>query len=353
MKKIVLVICLLFFSIVLTVSFADENQMSFYALVEENAGRIESFDEFSAIPEGFEIIDGVLFKDSILYKYPAKKVQMEYVVPEGTLGIDSHAFIYKDAERPCFENLYLPKSCINIGFDDDYQNRNLIGPLWYIAINYHVACDNPKYCSDNGVLYSKDKTQLLIYPSQNDKAEYVIPEGTEKVGAYAFDSCQLLSVACPNTLNTIGEGAFYNSPQLKTIMFGENVKRLDDYAFQYCNSLENVSFPPALEYIGYSCFHSCWNLFDIVLPKKLSILCSDAFLGCPIEEILLPPSLTSIGSEIFGNDEDISFSVYENSYAQEWCLTNEYNYSIMSQEESVHSETIETEKLASAINGFN
>ncbi len=301
--------------------FAEITEWQFEEWVDINGYYIESFDIFEYIPSEYEVIDGVLFKNAYLFKFPGQKDALNYRIPDGTVGIEENAFIYKEG-RVVFNSIFLPESCIDIGFDSNYVCSEKIGPLWYIASNYIVDNQNPQFSSKDGVLYSKDGTILLIYPILKNNTFFLIPEGTKKIGSYAFDSSALITVMSPETLEIIDEGAFYNSFSLRHFLFPQNLKVINDFAFEYCNSLNGLIFPSELSFIGYNAFHSCWNITEILLPNKITTLCTGAFLGCPVESIFLPPSLICIGDSIFGNDEEVCFYVLESSYAHVWCETH-------------------------------
>ena len=310
-------------------AIAEPTDWEFVEWVEKNAFFVESFEGINNIPTDYEVIDGVLFKNLYLFKYPGQKKISYYQVPDGTIGIEKNAFRYKEADIKPFDWIYLPKSCIDIGFDSNYICSDVIGPLWYISSCYIVDEQNQRFSSNNGILYSKDETILLIYPKPKVDQFFQIPEGTKIIGAYAFDSSALTTIISPKTLETIEEGAFYNSTSLRHFVFSDSLKVIKDYAFQYCNSLSNIVFPSELLFIGYNAFHSCWNIKELYLPSKLTTLCSEAFLGCNVKNIFLPASLKNIGSPIVGNDEEICFSVLESSYPQEWCVNHNINYTLV------------------------
>lgn len=55
-----------------------------------------------------------------------------------------------------------------------------------------VDGNNEKYCSDNGVLLSKDRKSLLFYPSGKPDEDYSIPLGVERLERLAFQWCSNL-----------------------------------------------------------------------------------------------------------------------------------------------------------------
>ena len=59
----------------------------------------------------------------------------------------------------------------------------------------NVDKDNPKYMSEDGILFSKDKKTILYYPRQkNIGGSYTIPETVEKIAEHAFNNAQLKTI---------------------------------------------------------------------------------------------------------------------------------------------------------------
>lgn len=78
--------------------------------------------------------------------------------------------------------------------------------------------ENPYFSAENGVLYNKDKTELLYYPAGKTESTYVVSDGVETIGWSAFNSCDFLkSVEFPASVtrvNTLFEGT-----QLEKVTF--------------------------------------------------------------------------------------------------------------------------------------
>ena len=71
--------------------------------------------------------------------------------------------------------------------------------------NIAVHPDNPAFASENGVLFNKDKTTLLLYPTgRRDDDVYVIPDTVVKIARFAFYFCHgLTSVFIPKSVRKI------------------------------------------------------------------------------------------------------------------------------------------------------
>lgn len=105
--------------------------------------------------------------------------------------------------------------------------------------------NNPAYCVIDGVLFSKDRTTLVLYP-ENGAPKYVIPDGVTFIGESSFSGCSFLEAV------TIPEG----------------VKEIGKYAFSGCDSLSLIAIPESTEVICGSAFSGCRNLSTFIIRSK-------------------------------------------------------------------------------------
>jgi len=102
---------------------------------------------------------------------------------------------------------------------------------------------NKNYISVDGVLYTKDMTQLVAYSVGKKSAEFVIPDGVKKICGGTFGgSSSLTSVTISDSVTTIGDEAFSGCSVLTLITIPENVAKIGEYAFSNCSSLESIIF---------------------------------------------------------------------------------------------------------------
>lgn len=195
-----------------------------------------------------------------LYRYKSTSVQETFDVPaeyEGTPVTDLLSFSVANAEY--LKEINISKNIKNI---DIWALTNC--PL---LESINVDEENPYFCSVDGVLYNKDKTELLFYP--NGKTALV----RDSAGA------------------VIGGGE---------VVLPDSVVSIRDNAFYLCSNLYSVTFNGGLKSIGNKAFLKCDNLHEIILPDTLEEIGTDAFSYCnSIKEIEIPSSVKTIGDYAF------------------------------------------------------
>ena len=134
-----------------------------------------------------------------------------------------------------------------------------------------------------------------------------IPEGFEKIGAYAFNRCSsLTSVTIPSSVTSIGRAAFYGCSSLTSITIPDSVTSIGSYAFQDCSSLTSVTIGEGVTSIGSWAFYYCRSLTSINIPDSVTSIGEWAFYNCT--------SLTEINFNAT-NMSDLSSKNYVFAYA--------------------------------------
>ncbi len=212
--------------------------------------------------------EGVLYDISKteLIAYPtAKKDLSSYTVPETVSVLSANAFR---------NNKYL-KTLI---FSETLTDITDIDAFSETAIeNFEVDENNQHLCSENGVLYSKDKKTLISYPTGKAKADFIIPDTVNIIGDYAFRKSSITSIDLSN-VEKIGVSAFEEAVSLKVIDFPETVTEIADKAFLRC-SLVHIYIPQGVAKIGAGAFGENLSLFAISVSSENEYYTNDEH-GC-------------------------------------------------------------------------
>lgn len=186
-------------------------------------------------------------------------------------------------------------------------------------VSITVAADNPAFCSDDGVIFNKDKTILIACPAAK-AGDYDVPSTVDSIATSAFYGCgKLTSLTLPSTLSRIGiyafrecsmltsivvpegveilrKGVFYGCRLMRTVSLPSTLTALHNAAFYYCQSLKDITLPASLQSIGASAFEECANLSEVTLPAGLQTIGSWAFSQCTkLESVTIPSTVSVIG----------------------------------------------------------
>lgn len=147
--------------------------------------------------------------------------------------------------------------------------------------NIYVDDNNKVFSSQDGILYTKDKTGLLQYPQGKKETSFIIPDSVRYCASYAFLDCtQLTSITIPDSMIGISNSVFSGCAELSNINIPKSVKNIGHYAFANCSNLSNVLIPNSVTEIGQGAFATCTSLSNITIPDSVIKLGKGAFEGC-------------------------------------------------------------------------
>jgi len=121
--------------------------------------------------------------------------------------------------------------------------------------NISVDGDNAFYCSVDGVLFNKDKTELIKYAVGKELVEYVVPDSVLSISPFAFENSILNSVILPQKLTTINRNAFDGCRQLEEIKIPNGVTKIASSTFQSCVNLKRIEIPNSVTNIAALAFN--------------------------------------------------------------------------------------------------
>ncbi len=104
-----------------------------------------------------------------------------------------------------------------------------------------VDGDNEHYLSQDGVLYTKDKSELICVPAAGPAGQFTVPSTVTRVWSYSFQlSVNITEVTISNNVTIIGDFAFQGCDKLRKIFIPDSVKEIGEGAFRECPALENI-----------------------------------------------------------------------------------------------------------------
>ena len=99
------------------------------------------------------------------------------------------------------------------------------------------------------------------------------------IGEDAFRGAKITSVFLPETVTNIGRSAFAEST-VRTVTLSVGMNGIEEMAFYYCASLEQINLPEGLRYVRYSAFEGCTSLKSLYIPSSVTYMGYDSFVGC-------------------------------------------------------------------------
>lgn len=112
------------------------------------------------------------------------------------------------------------------------------------------------------------------------------------IGKGAFKNCILQVVVIPDTVVTIGEEAFAESANLRSVEIGNSVTKIENDAFRRDKKLTEITIPDSVTKMGSGVFGECEGLSRVKLSKSLKGIGAFAFYYCDrLAEIEIPKNL--------------------------------------------------------------
>ena len=181
-------------------------------------------------------------------------------------------------------------------------------------VRFNVSKNNKNYSSsdDGKILYNKDKTELIAYPSA--MGNITIPDNVTSIGDGAFSDCySLTSITMGNNVITIGNTVFYGCDNLTNITIPDSVTSIGTSVFAWCDNLTEVTMGNNVTSIGGSAFYYCESLTNIRIPEGVTSINNSTFEGCKnLTNVTLGNNVTSIGYGVFYDCSNLIYNKYNN-----------------------------------------
>ncbi|WP_270846600.1 leucine-rich repeat protein [Roseburia intestinalis] len=147
------------------------------------------------------------------------------------------------------------------------------------------------------------------FKNRTDLKTVMIPDSVTKISGMAFYGCSGLgNVTLSKNLKSLGSSTFGNCDGLTQIEIPKSLERAgDDYfasyapgAFSGCKNLKHISFEEGITEIAYKLFSNCTGLEEITIPDTVTTIKGNAFYECSnLSKVKLSENLTVIEADAF------------------------------------------------------
>ena len=286
--------------------------------------------EVDAANQNYQSLDGVLYTKDLthLATYPqAKNSGGSYTVAEETAFIDEGAFASAQ-----ITSVTLPSHLRNVGkgafvgaritsltLPDAFESMDDTA-FWYMSKLERVDLGGATMLPDSAFRYDRALAEVNFRPDLNRLAE---------VGDYAFDTTALTSATLPDSVTSIGKGAFSNDTALTSLHLGSGIASIGESAFVGSNNLASLTVDPANtvysveDGVLYSKGDAGRTLVlylptktdtDVTVPKGTTAIADAAFANnSSLRRVVLPEGLTTIGYGAFDGDANLADIVIPDS----------------------------------------
>ena len=286
--------------------------------------------EVDAANQNYQSLDGVLYTKDLthLATYPqAKNSGGSYTVAEETAFIDEGAFASAQ-----ITSVTLPSHLRNVGkgafvgaritsltLPDAFESMDDTA-FWYMSKLERVDLGGATMLPDSAFRYDRALTEVNFRPDLNRLAE---------VGDFAFDTTALTSATLPDSVTSIGKGAFSNDTALTSLHLGSGIASIGESAFVGSNNLASLTVDPANpvysmeDGVLYSKGDAGRTLVlylppktdtDVTVPEGTTAIADAAFASnTSLRRVVLPEGLTTIGYGAFDGDTNLTDLVIPDS----------------------------------------
>ena len=275
----------------------------------------------------YSSVDGVLYSKNVtrLLKYPSTKESAAYSIPDTVTTIDENAF-YR-----CYglRSLTVPDGVLNLPGNMVYHCPDLVSVTIGSGVStinmnafrdcerlesFTVSADNTTFSSQDGVLFNKGKTALLLYPMAKKDSSYSIPATVTEIGNSSFRSCsELRTVTIPDSVTSVGDYAFSDCSRITSVTIGSGVTAIGANTFSGCPKLASITVAElnaqysSLDGVLFNKEKTTLLLYPMAkdgksyaIPDTVVLISNNAFCRIPaLVTLTIPASLDNIGENTF------------------------------------------------------
>lgn len=269
---------------------------------------------------GAHMMNGVIDGDFV-YTSEERDTLIQYIGNQNSITIPSSVTSVKDAfvNNTFITSVIIPESVTFIeegAFSGCQSLTNIVVSEGNTIYDSRNNCNAIIETSSNTLVQGCKNTIIPnsvtsigdgAFASCNGLTSINIPNSVTSIGDGAFASCNgLTSINIPNSVTFMGDGVFARCKGLTSINISNGVNRIGSSAFQGCTRLTSVIIPECVTSIGDNAFHDCRGMTDVSIPASVISIDIWAFADCfKLTSITIPANVTSIGSFAFLNTDNL------------------------------------------------
>ncbi len=233
--------------------------------------------------------------DDYFYSIPLRRI----ILPEGLVEIGEFAFMYAVK----LETVNFPSTLREI-------KRRCFSDCRALNVNPLIIPEGVEQIGNTAFVNCQSLTSKVILPSTIKKignsaffqakiTECNFPDGLIEVGDAAFYACRLKEAILPNTCQSFpGDSHFALNYELERARIPDGLKIIPESFLDNCEKMYECTMPNSVETIGYGAFWQCWSLKELILSTNLKTIEREGLYYCKgLNSIKFPATLETLGPE--------------------------------------------------------
>ena len=239
---------------IFSASFAETSGMYEYTLKEDGTTEITKVDPNCKDKEIPSELDGHPVTSIGVVAFSMCNKLTDLIIPEGITSIGGGAF-FACAK---LKSVSIPDSVVLID--------NCAFACCPSLAGFRISSSHPVYAFSNSALISKKDMTLIQYAGKG--GDYEVAWGITRIGDSAFNGSKVKSVLLPDSVTSIGSGAFSTCFNLSSINIPGSVTTIGDQAFYGSSKLKSIFIPASVTDIGSEPFVACGTLNIEISPDN-------------------------------------------------------------------------------------
>ncbi|MDE6730130.1 MAG: leucine-rich repeat protein [Oscillospiraceae bacterium] len=142
--------------------------------------------------------------------------------------------------------------------------------------------------------------EWAVFNVQESATKFILPENLTRIDEHAFAWCKSLEeIVFPDSVTSLGLGTVISCKKLRAVRLPEHLEEIPDFFASGCTALEDITIPAQVSRIGEMAFNECVSLKKIILPDDLKYIDKYAFAGCTNLEYPVIPAQCEVHPKAF------------------------------------------------------